>query len=356
VIALAFLIGDIVLPRGATVAIGYCLVPVVAAGTWKRGFVIAMTIACSVLTWVGYFTEPAGAPAWMSVFDRVMVTGVLWLAMGLALRRAVLIAALTGQTRALESTQRQLEGSNDELRSFACMVAHDIRGPLNTIRLLAELIRGNERIKSDGECSESIGSVVAEVTRMNDLIASLLSFSAVGSGTITLGACDCEEVFSGATQSLRAEIQGSGATVTHDPLPTVRGDPCLISDLFQNLIQNAIKYRGQAAPRIHVSAAEGMDGWVFSVRDNGIGVRPEDAARIFEPFHQVRRSGGAGGVGLGLATCKRIVERHNGRIEVRRNAEGGSTFQFTIPRQPIGIDRPPPVEGERTPRSAAQVN
>ena len=140
--------------------------------------------------------------------------------------------------------------------------------------------------------------------------------------------------------------------VTNDPLPTVRADPALIAELFQNLIENGVKYRRPAAPpEIHVRATPEPQGWRFSVRDNGIGIRPEDCRRVFEPFHR-----GAGaepssssspssspppGVGLGLATCKRIVERHGGRIDVRSSPGQGSTFTFVIPDLPAGrIARP----------------
>jgi two-component system, chemotaxis family, sensor kinase Cph1 len=147
--------------------------------------------------------------------------------------------------------------------------------------------------------------------------------------------CDCASVLGDVRRRLRADLEASGAEVSNDPLPVLRADPVLISELFQNLIENAIKYRGEAAPRVHVSAAERPDGWLFAVRDNGVGVPTEQAERIFEPFYQADGSRHlGGGVGLGLATCKRIVERHGGRIHARSAPGEGTTFLFTIDSGP----------------------
>jgi signal transduction histidine kinase len=136
-------------------------------------------------------------------------------------------------------------------------------------------------------------------------------------------------------QNLKADLERNCVQVTNDPLPTLRADPVLMAELLQNLIENSIKYRGETSPHVHISAARQPDAWLLSVQDNGIGIRAEDSERIFEPFHQVSgpKSPG-GGVGLGLATCKRIVERHGGRIDVLSRQGEGTTFLFTIP-QPL---------------------
>jgi chemotaxis family two-component system sensor kinase Cph1 len=142
-------------------------------------------------------------------------------------------------------------------------------------------------------------------------------------------------------QSLKAEIDSQGTLITSGPLPTIQADPVLIARLFQNLIENSIKYRSDAPPKIHISATDRPDGsWLFRARDNGVGLRPEDCERIFAPFSQVHQSDSvAGGIGLGLATCKKIVERHGGRIWAESHPGDGATFLFTIP-QPVK-SRPP---------------
>lgn len=140
VIAALLFVGDLLIPRGATPAIGYCAIPALAAVARRRDFLIGMTVACTILTWVAYFFEPLGATAWTSVFDRAMITGALWLIYEIVHRRNIALAALARQTRELEATQHELERSNAELDSFASMVAHDIRGPLGSISLLAELL------------------------------------------------------------------------------------------------------------------------------------------------------------------------------------------------------------------------
>ena len=147
--------------------------------------------------------------------------------------------------------------------------------------------------------------------------------------------CDCEAALESVRQKLKSELERDRAEITNDPLPTVPADRTLIEQLFQNLIENSIKYRSEASPRAHVSASQTSAGWEFLVRDNGIGIKPEDVERLFLPFQQLHGSKPhRGGVGLGLATCKRIVERHGGRIEVMPTYGQGATLMFTIPVSP----------------------
>lgn len=334
-LTILFFVADLLLPRGATVAIGYCVVPAVAAGARRRGGPLVMTALCTVLTWIALFVEPGEYAAWKSVFDRAMVTGILWFSLLLVVRRTTVIRVLLHQKQVLTATARELERSNAELANFASVVAHDLRGPLNSIGLHAQLLAGADAVKADPECGESVRSIRAELTRMGGFIQSLLIYGRVGSGALKIGDCDCEAVLRDVRQNLKADLQRDGAEVEHDPLPVVRADPVLITQLLQNLIENGIKYRGDAPPRVHVSCTQRPDSWLFAVRDNGIGIRPEDADRIFKPFHQAanaRRT--TGGVGLGLATCKRIVERHGGTLGVQSTFGDGSTFLFTIPRPP----------------------
>lgn len=149
--AVLFFIADVLLPRGATPAIGYALVPVLAVGSRSRAFMFWMAAVCTVLTWAGYFLEPPGGPWWMSVFERAMVTMVLWLTLLLIWRRHLLIAALAERSKALEQTGRELSRSNAELESFASVVAHDLRGPLNAMGLVAKLLGDRRRVTLDGD-------------------------------------------------------------------------------------------------------------------------------------------------------------------------------------------------------------
>ena len=338
---LVFFAADIVLPRGATPAIGYCFVLVLARATGRRGFMLGVAGVCTVLTWIGFFLEPAGAAGWMSVFDRAMVSGVLWLTLLLLCGRVQADAALEHQARALRAAVRELHRSNGELQSFASVVSHDIRGPLNSVGLLVRLISLRPAVRSDAECSRCAESVLSEIARIGGMIHQLLTYARVGAGAVQLSDCDCGAVLDTVSQGLRAELEAAAATVTHDPLPTVRADPVLVGELLQNLIENSIKYRGPTPPRVHVSARRAADGWSFSVGDNGLGIGAEDCAHLFEPFYRGAAAAGAGpaaeaaaGAGLGLATCKRVVERHGGRIEVESSPGHGSTFRFLIPDPP----------------------
>jgi signal transduction histidine kinase len=334
-LTLLLFVVDSSLPRGATAAIGYCLVPVLAAGTRRRDFLLGMTIAGTLLTWASFLLEPSGALAWMSAFDRAMVTAVLWVIFFLVARRAQAVTALARQSRALEATKRELERSNAELEGFASVVAHDIRGPLNTIGLLAQLLDAGLSAKPDAETSQYLTDINNEVNSLSSLIQNVLSYARVGSGEVRLADCDVDAALSSVRLKLKSEQDRHGAAITNDPLPTIPADPTLIEQLLQNLVENSIKYRSEAPPRVHVSATQNDSGWQFCVRDNGIGINANDVQRIFQPFHQLHGSKTRrGGVGLGLATCKRIVERHGGRIEVSSTRGEGSTFVFTIPLSP----------------------
>jgi signal transduction histidine kinase len=203
IIAASFL-ADIVLPRGATPAIGYCLVPALARAAGRRSLFL-LTGICIALTWIGYILEPAGAAWWMSVFDRAMVTGVLWLALLLVWRRLQAESALALQTEALREAVRELHRSNAELENFASIVSHDLRGPLNSIALAIRIISSQPAIHSDPECNQWIDSIVAEIARMSSLIQRLLAYGRIGAGEATLSDCDCESVLNSVRQALRAD-------------------------------------------------------------------------------------------------------------------------------------------------------
>jgi light-regulated signal transduction histidine kinase (bacteriophytochrome) len=183
----------------------------------------------------------------------------------------------------------------------------------------------------DERAERYIGHAVDGGRRMQTLITDLLTYSRVGRRDVAIEPVDLDAVVNRVEASLRVAIEESGALVTHDPLPTVDGDNTQLSQLFQNLLANAIKFRGEATPAIHISAERQNSAWLFSVRDNGIGIGPEYRERVFVLFQRLHGRDEYSGTGIGLAVCKKIVERHGGTIWVDETPGGGSTFRFTIP-------------------------
>jgi signal transduction histidine kinase len=352
-LSMGLFVGDIFMPRNASVAIGYCLVPLVAAASRSRRFVSDITMLCTVTTWLDFFFEPKDYASWRITLDRSMVTAVLWLSLFLVLQRMADTSTLLRQRRKLKKaardlkeTARELERSNDELSNFTSTVAHDLRGPLNTIGLLAQSLVASPGIQGDLEDRESVEAIQTEIARMDDFVQSLLVYGRAGHGELKRQTCDCAAILDEVRRYLRADLHNSGAEISSGPLPVILGDPTLIAQLFQNLIENAIKYRGPTAPHIHLSATQESGGWRFCVRDNGKGVHPDDAQRIFQPFRQGDgEQSPTRGVGLGLATCRRIVERHGGTIHVESRPGEGSAFLFNIAA-------PSPLAHSPSPQSA----
>ena len=197
------------------------------------------------------------------------------------------------------------------------------------VQLLARRYKG----KLDGDADEFIGFAVDGAARMQQLINDLLAYSRVGTRGREFEPTDCETILAQALENLQITIQEKRAIVTHDPLPTVPADNVQLGQLLQNLIGNAIKFQGPEPPHVHVSACRNENGWVFSVRDNGIGIAPEYAERIFVIFQRLHTREKYPGTGIGLAVCKKIVERHGGRIWVESQLGKGATFYFTLPAE-----------------------
>jgi signal transduction histidine kinase len=239
---------------------------------------------------------------------------------------------LAEKAKKLEGAVADLRRSNEELESFAYVASHDLRSPLMAVASDLKLIERREREREDAEVAGLIADGLKEIGAMEELIADLLAYSRAGSrqGPIEEEA-DFQESLDRALSNLRVALEESGAEViTETPLPRLKADPVQVTQLFQNLIGNAVKFRREEPPRIHVSATLADGEWVFSVRDNGIGM-PEDARqRVFEIFHRLHKDKYPG-TGIGLATCKKIVERHGGRIWVESELGAGSTFHFTVP-------------------------
>jgi PAS domain S-box-containing protein len=232
---------------------------------------------------------------------------------------------------ALAKRTKELDRSNKELEQFAYAASHDLQEPLRTMASFAQLLQRRYQGKLDASGDDFIHFIVDGAARMQGLIQDLLAYSRVGSRGKDFVPTDCTAVFDQAVANLRAAIVESAAVVTHDSLPTVQGDGVQLIQVFQNLVGNSIKFRDSPSPRIHVTAEQRSSEWVFSVKDNGIGIDPEYAHRIFEVFQRLHTHTEYPGSGIGLAIAKKIVERHGGQIGVDSQPHQGATFFFTLP-------------------------
>ena len=235
---------------------------------------------------------------------------------------------VTGQKR----IEEELKQSNRDLEQFASIVAHDLQAPLNTVETFSKWLLEQYAGKLDDRADQYLTFMRTSTWRMKRLIAGLLAHARVASesGNLTLPV-DCNEVLAWTLQTLAPEIAAHGAVVVSDPLPTITSKSYQIEELFQNLIQNAIRYRSAEPPRIRITAKRQADEWVFSVADNGVGFDMAESERVFRPFERLQRGLYNNGAGMGLAICKRIVEQHGGTIRAESQPGNGSTFSFTIP-------------------------
>ena len=225
----------------------------------------------------------------------------------------------------------ELTRSNTELEQFAYVASHDLQEPLRMITGYLGLLAKRYKGKLDQDADDFIGFAADGAKRMKVLIGDLLTYSRVGTRGKEFALTDCGAVVAGTLRALQPAIEESAAKVTHDPLPTVMGDESQLLQLFQNLIGNAIKYRDNKPPVVQVSCKQEGGNWLFSVRDNGIGIDPKYAERIFVIFQRLHSGNQYAGTGIGLAVCKKIVERHGGKIWVESEPGKGAAFHFTIP-------------------------
>ncbi len=235
------------------------------------------------------------------------------------------------RTAKLEASQAQLKRSNEELEQFASVASHDLQEPLRTINSFVKLLEKRYKGQLDKDADIFIGYIVDGSERMQALIRDLLAFSRVGRQELERQPVNVCAVLQQTLAGIQTSLDEAGAEVAIDPMPTVEGDATQLGQVFQNLISNGIKFRGEAAPRVHVSALREEGAWRFSVKDNGIGIKKKYQQKIFEIFQRLHSRSQYEGTGIGLATCKKIVERHGGRIWVESEEGQGTTFYFTIP-------------------------
>ncbi len=234
--------------------------------------------------------------------------------------------------KALAKQAQELARSNTALEQFAYVASHDLQEPLRKVASYTDLLAKRYQGQLDSRADTFIGYVVDGTTRMKALIDDLLTLSQIGNEEISLEQTDVEAVLRQALAALDTALQESGASVTFDPLPTVMADPSQLEQLFHNLIGNAIKFRGTEPLHVHVSAEQKNHEWVLSVQDNGIGIDPQHAERIFVVFQRLHSTAEYPGTGIGLAICKKIVEHYGGRIWLESHPGKGATFFFTLPR------------------------
>lgn len=226
-----------------------------------------------------------------------------------------------------------LKKSNIDLERFASITSHDLQEPLRVAKISAQLFAKKFSDIIDEEGRGIISTIEDNTDRMMQLVQGILEYSRIGKqeSHSDYRQVDCQDVLKDVERNLRERLLETKATVTHDPLPTVYGHPIQLLQLFQNIVDNAIKFRGKNPPKIHISAKQQGQEWIFSVQDNGIGFEMQYQDRIFDIFKRLHTSSQYPGTGVGLATCKKIVEQHGGKIWAESQPGNGSTFFFTVP-------------------------
>jgi signal transduction histidine kinase len=232
----------------------------------------------------------------------------------------------------LQQTAAKLSRSNADLEQFAYVASHDLKEPLRAISGSVQVLQERYGPELGEEADEVIKHTVDGANRMQRLIEDLLTYSRLTTREEAMEPTDTGKVLDLAIENLELSIKESKAIITRDPMPTVKVDGTQLLQVFQNLISNGLKYRSERTPKIHVGCDESDAEWVFSVRDNGIGIAPQYADRIFRIFQRLHTRREYPGTGIGLAVCKKVVERHGGRVWVESELEEGSTFFFTLPK------------------------
>jgi signal transduction histidine kinase len=241
---------------------------------------------------------------------------------------SVLLATVRALLRARQA-EEALRRSNDDLRHFAYMVSHELNEPLRMITSYSQLLGTRYGGKLDEDADQFIDYIITGTTRMKHFLGDLLKYSQAVNANDDFRKCSTEAILWAARANLELAIQETGATITHEPLPDVLGNETQLTHVFQNLISNALKYRRDVRPEVHIGVADKDAEWEFAITDNGIGIEPQYLEQIFGIFKRLHGRN-VPGTGIGLALCKRIVEAHGGQIWVESQPGAGSTFFFTL--------------------------
>jgi signal transduction histidine kinase len=260
-------------------------------------------------------------------------------------------AVLGGPSAGLESVppqpNQELAEARAELQQFAHMAGHDLREPARLIAGYVQLLAQHSNGRLDAEGDDLAASAMEGVAQMQERIDGLLEYTRVTTGGAGFQPTSCEDEWTAAIAGLRKNIDETAAVITHDRLPTILADAAQVRKVFHNLICNALTYRSQDVPCVHLGAEETGSEWVFAVQDNGAGLDPQYAERIFQLFQRLYTRTERPGAGVGLAVAKKIVERHGGRIWVESEPGKGATFHFTVPKQgSAAVGAPSGLEGE----------
>jgi PAS domain S-box-containing protein len=248
--------------------------------------------------------------------------------------KPVAMADILKDVTQLKQACNRVHQQNRDLKQFARALSHDLATPLGAIRGFADILSQDHREQLDEAGREHCQSILDAADRMNRMIKDLLNLTSLENDLIELVPTELSTVLDDALCNLSAIIRDNEAVITSDPLPTVPGSATLLTRLFQNLIGNALKFRREDTPQIHVTAERSADAWQISVRDNGIGIDSQHYEKIFSPLHRLHAESVFPGTGIGLTACRSIVERFGGRIWVESERGRGSTFHFTVPDQP----------------------
>jgi len=300
-----------------------------AAGGLRSAFAFPVKIGSEIVGVMEFFSSEAEPP------DKMLLE--MLTALGSQ------IGQFTERRRAVQQLRQassDLARSNTDLQQFAYVASHDLFEPLRMVISFLQLLQERLTSKLDKQSEEFIRFALDGAHRMQALISDLLDYSRVGIRGRPFGPTNAEQALNAAVGNLKVAIEESGATVAHQALPTVHADAVQLTQVFQNLVGNALKFHGSKPPHIEVAAQQRDHEWCFSVSDNGIGIDPKHFNRIFEIFQRLHTRQEYSGTGIGLAICKRIIERHGGRIWVESTPGQGSTFFFTLPESPS-------LEGER---------
>jgi two-component system, sensor histidine kinase and response regulator len=233
---------------------------------------------------------------------------------------------------ALERTSAMLRDKIADLENVSHTLSHDLRAPLRSMRAFTQILAESLHGKLDDEQADALDRIARSSARMAGMIDELFALLRIGADETPRSDVDLARLLAAIVEDLRSDIEQAGARISHDELPTIRANRLLVGQILQNLISNAIKFRGDGAPAVHIAASRRPDGWELAVRDNGVGIRPEDHERVFQLFE--RATDRPDGAGLGLALCKRAVEKLGGRIWLSSQPGVETTFFFTLRDEP----------------------